>query len=98
MSFQLIAQTKLGERIFFSFLVIANNGNFRVFFNHHQSLQFHLHKHSNYHILNVHFTKRIIDDYLVGQYELSQELIFQIFQETKCFISEMYSFLEYAKE
>lgn len=42
--------------------------------------------------------KKIIDDYLVGQYELSQELIFQIFQETKCFISEMYSFLEYAKE
>ena len=91
MSFQLIAQTKLGERIFFSFLVIANNGNFRVFFNHHQSLQFHLHKHSNYHILNVHFTQKIIDDYLVGQYELSQELIFQIFQETKCFISDKIS-------
>ena len=91
MSFQLIAQTKLGERIFFSFLVIANNGNFRVFFNHHQSLQFRLHKHSNYHILNVHFTQKIIDDYLVGQYELSQELIFQIFQETKCFISDKIS-------
>lgn len=91
MSFQLIAQTKLGERIFFSFLVIANNGNFRVFFNHHQSLQFHLHKHSNYHILNVHFTQKIIDDYLVGQYELSQEMIFQIFQETKCFISDKIS-------
>lgn len=91
MSFQLIAQTKLGERIFFSFLVIANNGNFRVFFNHHQSLQFRLHKHSNYHILNVHFTQKIIDDYLVGQYELSQEMIFQIFQETKCFISDKIS-------
>lgn len=91
MFFQLIAQTKLGERIFFGFLVIANNGNFRVFFNHHQSLQFHLHKHSNYHILNVHFTQKIIDDYLVGQYELSQELIFQIFQETQCFISDKIS-------
>lgn len=91
MSFQLIAQTKLGERIFFSFLVIANNGNFRVFFNHHQSLQFRRHKHSNYHILNVHFTQKIIDDYLVGQYELSQEMIFQIFQETKCFISDKIS-------
>lgn len=78
-------------RIFFSFLVIANNGNFRVFFNHHQSLQFRLHKHSNYHILNVHFTQKIIDDYLVGQYELSQEMIFQIFQETKCFISDKIS-------
>ncbi|MCO4635849.1 transcriptional regulator, AraC family [Streptococcus infantarius subsp. infantarius] len=87
MSFQLIAQTKLGERIFFSFLVIANNENFRVFFNHHQSLQFPLHKHSNYHILNVHFTQKIIDDYLVGQYELSQEMIFQIFQETKEWLS-----------
>lgn len=77
MSFQLIAQTKLGERIFFSFLVIANNGNFRVFFNHHQSLQFHLHKHSNYHILNVHFTQKIIDDHLVGQYEGS-ELFYEV--------------------
>lgn len=35
--------------------------------------------------------KKIIDDYLVGQYELSQELIFQIFQETKCFISDKIS-------
>ncbi len=57
-----------------------------VLFNKHQVLQTHLHQHSNYYAVNIDFTQKMVDEFLVGQYQLNQEEIFQIFQEANDFI------------
>lgn len=57
-----------------------------VLFNQHQTLQTHLHQHSNYYAVNIDFTQKMVDEYLVGQYQLNQDEIFQIFQEANSFI------------
>lgn len=50
-----------------------------VLFNQHQTLQTHLHQHSNYYAVNIDFTQKMVDEYLVGRYQLNQDEIFQIF-------------------